>query len=159
MESGSESLEDAAEVYERSGGGVRGDLLSCCLEARFEFRDVVPVSTAKLTEDFLLGPSFSPSSSTSSWYLSSSTIPMAFSSSPSISFSSSSSPLALALVIKYTPKNVNTQPPKNFPNRDAFADWKSRYKTALPIITEMVNRTNCIGMTWVESKCCNARLT
>ena len=153
--------EDAADVCESSLGGVlvdEGRLLPCCCDDRLDLSDA---PTAKLTDDLLrAGTSSLPSiSSRYVSYLSSSTKPIAFSSSSRSSASASSSFPALPPVIKYTPKNVNAQPPKNLPNRLALADWKSRYSTALPIITEIVKRTNCTGMTWVESNLCRARLT
>ena len=48
----------------------------------------------------------------------------------------------LPLVIRYTPKKVSRQPPTNFTTLSAVAFAKSRYKTALPMITDNVNMTN-----------------
>ena len=143
--------DDAVDVRERS---LEGDLV-CCFDDRL---DLLGGSSAKLTDDPLRVWASSLLSGTSR-YLSSSTSPIVFSSSSRSSVFSSLSFPALPLVIKYTPTNVNAQPPKNLPNRLASAAWKSRYSTALPIMTEIVKRTNCTGMTWVESNLCRARLT
>lgn len=137
--------DDAADVCERGLGGVLvdgGRLFTCSFDDRL---DPFAPSRTKLTDDFLRVRS-SWLLSTSSWYLSSSTSPIVFSSSSRSSASPSLFP-ALPLVIKYTPRKVNAQPPKNLPNRVAPAASKSRYKTALPIMTEIVKRTNCTGMT------------
>lgn len=100
--------------------------------------------------DFRLSDS---SSTGSSSYLSSSIRPMPSSSSPiSIPSSCPPPPFSRPLVIKYTPRKVSKHPPMNFTNLSAVADSKSRYKMALPMITERVNRTNWVGITWVESK-------
>ena len=112
--------DDAADVCERSLGGVlvdEGRLFACSFDARL---DSLAPSKTKLTDDFLRVRS-SWLLSTSSWYISSSTSPIVFSSSsrpselPSLSFP------ALPLVIIYTPRKVNAQPPKNLPNRVASA--------------------------------------
>ena len=150
--------DDAVDVCETSLGGLLVDddrLIASCLDDRL---DPWGPSKTKLTDDFLRAR-FSSSMSGSSWYPSSSTSPIVFSSSSRSSVPLSPSFPALPLVIKYTPKNVKAQPPKNLPNRLASASWKSRYNTALPMMTEIVKRTNCTGMTWVESNLCRARLT
>lgn len=80
------------------------------------------------------------------------------SSSDSVS-SSSSSADGRPLVMRNTPKKVRKQPPMNFRACSAVVRSKSRYRTALPIITHRVNETNWIGMTCVESNRCSALLT
>ena len=122
--SGGRDSDDAADVCESNLGGVlieEGRLLPCCCDDRL---DLSGAPMTKLTDDFLrLGSS--SLRSTSSWYLSylsSSTSPIVFSSSSRPSASSSLSFPALPPVIRYTPKNVNAQPPKNLPNRLASAD-------------------------------------
>lgn len=114
-------------------------------------RDDSEMPSYKLpTFDFPLSDSTSTGSSS---YLSSSIRPMPSSSSPmSIPSSSPPPPFPRPLVIKYTPMKVSTHPPMNLTNLSAVADSKSRYKTALPMITESVNRTNWVGITCVESK-------
>jgi hypothetical protein len=62
-------------------------------------------------------------------------------------------------VIRNTPKKVRRQPPMNLETFSVVAFSKSRYKIALPIITDKVNITNCTGMTCVESNRCSALLT
>lgn len=112
--------DDAADVCERSLGGVLvdgGRLSICSFDDRL---DPLAPSRTKLTDDFLRVRS-SWLLSTSSWYPSSSTSPIVFSSSSRSSESPSLSFPALPLVIKYTPKKVNAQPPKNLPNRLAPA--------------------------------------
>ena len=149
--------EENLEVCDWRRFGIR-DCVSWVSECWREVRlDAVGFSmplSFELAADFLLSPSLF---SDSSVYTSSSIRPIAFSSSSTLSSSLAILLLALPLVIRYTPKNVNTQPPTNFPTLSAVADSKSRYKTALPIITERVKSTNCVGITWVESKRCNAR--
>ena len=112
--------DDAVDVCESNLGGVsidEGRLFTCCFDDRL---DPSGLSRTKLTDDFLRVRS-SWLSSASSWYASSSTSPIVFSSSSRSSASPSPSFPALPLVIKYTPKNVNAQPPKNLPNRLASA--------------------------------------
>lgn len=77
----------------------------------------------------------------------------------SVSSCSSSSSVSLVrpLVMQYTPKKVSAHPPTNFPTRSAVAASNSRYRTALPIMTDRVKRTNCVGITCVESKRWSAR--
>ena len=113
--------DDVVDVCESNLGGLLVDddrLFASCFDGRL---DILGLSKTKLTDDFLRAR-FSSSMSGSSWYLSSSTSPIVFSSSSrsSVSPLSPSFP-ALPLVIKYTPKNVNAQPPKNLPNRLASA--------------------------------------
>lgn len=127
--------------------GVLGRGLSREIDEPDWRRDDSEMPPYKLsTFDFRLSDSTSTGSSS---YLSSSIRPMPSSSSP---MSIPSSPFSRPLVIKYTPRKVSTHPPMNFTNLSAVADSKSRYKTALPMITESVNRTNWVGITWVESK-------
>lgn len=112
--------DDAVEVCERRRGGLLVDedrLLASCFDDRL---DAVGSSKAKLTDDFRR-VRLSSSIAGSSWYLSSSTSPIVFSSSLRSSVPLSPSFPALPLVIKYTPKNVKAQPPKNLPNRLASA--------------------------------------
>lgn len=112
--------DDAVDVCESSLGGLLVDddrLLASCFDDRL---DPLGSSKAKLRDDFLR-VRFTSSMSASSWYLSSSTSPIVFSSSLRSSVPLSPSFPALPLVIKYTPKNVKAQPPKNFPNRLASA--------------------------------------
>ena len=112
--------DDAADVCESSLGGVvvdEGRLFTCCFDDRL---DPLGPSRTKLTDDFLRVETSSLLTA-SSWYLSSSTSPIVSSSSSKSSVSSSSSFPALPLVIKYTPRNVKAQPPKNLPNRLASA--------------------------------------
>lgn len=80
-------------------------------------------------------------------------------SSSSERISSSSSCGGLPLVIKNTPKKVRRQPPMNLRACSVVVCSKSRYKTALPIMTHNVKDTNCIGMTCVESNLCRALFT
>lgn len=122
VSSGTRDSDDAADVCAWSLGGAlvdEGRLLTCCDDRL----DPEGTPSTKLTDDFLrLGSS--PFLSTSSWYLSylsSSTSPITLSSSFESSASSSVSFPPLPLVIRYTPKNVNAQPPKNLPNRLASA--------------------------------------
>ena len=100
--SGAGDSEDAADVCESSLGGVLvddGRLLTCCCDGRL---DLLDAPTAKLTDDLLrAGTSSLPSiSSRYVSYLSSSTKPIAFSSSSRSSASSSPSFPALPPVIK-----------------------------------------------------------
>lgn len=131
--------------------GVLGRGLSGEIDEPDWRRDDSEMPPYKLsTFDFRLSDSTSTGSSS---YLSSSIRPMPSSSSPmSIPSSGPPPPFSRPLVIKYTPRKVSTHPPMNFTNLSAVADSKSRYKTALPMITERVNRTNWVGITWVESK-------
>lgn len=66
--------------------------------------------------------------------------------------------LSLMLLIRYTPTKVRLHPIPNFTTRCFVTPSKSRYSTALPMITLRVNNTNWVGMTWVLSNLCNARL-
>ena len=112
--------DDAVDVCESSLGGLLVDddrLFTSCFDDRL---DKLGSSKTKLTDDFLRARS-SSSMFSSSWYLSSSTSPIVFSSSSRSSVPLSPSFAALPLVIKYTPKNVKAQPPKNLPNRLASA--------------------------------------
>lgn len=82
------------------------------------------------------------------------------SASDSVSSSSSSSSLrSLPDVMRKTPKKVRRQPPTNLAACFMFVFSKSRYRTALPMMTHSVNMTNWMGMTWVESKRDSALLT
>jgi len=63
------------------------------------------------------------------------------------------------LVMHQTPRKVSAMPPKNSPSLSAVVFSKSRYNIALPVTTNMVKQTNCVGMTCVESKRCSALLT
>jgi hypothetical protein len=74
------------------------------------------------------------------------------------SLSSSSEVFGLLLVISQTPRNVKAQPDTNFIAWSVLVRSKSRYKTALPKITDSVKSTNCVGITWVASNRCSARL-
>ena len=112
--------DDAVDECESSLGSAftdEGRLSACCFDDRL---DPLGPSRTKLTDDFLRVRS-SWLLPTSSWYPSSSTSPIVFSSSSRSSASPSLSFPALPLVIKYTPEKVNAQPPKNLPNRLASA--------------------------------------
>lgn len=78
---------------------------------------------------------------------------------PSISSSSSHTRSFRRLEIIHTPQKVSAHPMQNFNMRSGLTASKSRYRIALPKITDIVKKTNCVGITCVESKRCRARLT
>lgn len=82
--------------------------------------------------------------------------------SSSVSSPSLSSPLSSSSerpeVMHHTPKKVRAQPPTNLPASSGLSRSKSRYRIALPMITDKVNITNCVGITTVALNLCSARL-